>query len=158
MSVDFNSLPVASRPKNEAWGNFAKFAKVGDRVQGYIRDVFYQPKKDMFQEGRGITLEQEDGSLINVIIKRWPSNLEATNHFRIGDPLAVVFKETKKSNYPQPMKIFQFFGQNLPENAANKTVLEAEKADMESSNTATPEGEDGDELESMAAEAAAKIG
>lgn len=156
MSYDFGSFEkdAITRPKNLAWSNFAKFEKVGDKVQGYIRDVFYTPEKGMFKPARGITLEQPDGSLINVQIKRWPSNLEATDKLHLGDPLTVVFKEAKKSNYPQPMKIFQFFGKELPENAGNKTVAELEAADMASQKVEIEAGDA--ELDAMISDTAAK--
>lgn len=156
MSYDFAKIGDAalSRPKNLAYGNFAKFENPGDMVEGYIRDVFYIPKKGMFKPARGLTLEQKDGTLVNVQIKRWPSNLEVTDKLRLGDPIRVLFKETKKSNYPQPMKIFQFFGTNLPETEGQKTVAELDAMDMASQKVEIEEGDKA--LDAMAADLTAK--
>lgn len=126
-----NSL---TKPRDIAWAkDWAKFEKEGDKVQGYIRDVFYRPAQDVFKEQRGFTLEQANGELINVAIKRLPFILNKTDHLRLGDPLTIELAELKKSATKgfSPTKIMAFYGVNLPENAGNKTVLELEKEDVE---------------------------
>ncbi len=134
MTYDFANVKgdALDRPSSKAWSNWASFEKVGDKAQGYIRDVFYREAEGIYKEARGITLEQPDGTLINVSIKRFDFILEKTNTLRLGDPLTVIFEAElppKKAGY-NPTKQFGFYGKNLPENAANKTVLELENEDM----------------------------
>lgn len=123
---DFDNYKADSltKPRDLAWDNWAKFEKVGDKVQGYIRDAFYRPAEGLFKEHRGITLEQTDGTFVNVGIKRLPFVLDKTDGLRLGDPLTVELTELKKSDTKgfNATKIFSFFGKNLPENAGNKTV------------------------------------
>lgn len=153
MTYDFNAFEkdAITLPRNLAWKNWAKFEKVGDKVQGYIRDVFYRAADGMFKEARGITLEQPNGELINVSIKRLPFILSDTNNLRLGDPLTVVFHEelppTTKGY--KPIKNFKFYGANIAETASNKTVAELEKIDMESQ--AVTNKNDLEALEEMAA-------
>lgn len=135
MSYDFNGdikKDALDRPSSKAWSNWAKFEKVGDKAQGYIRDVFYRPAEGIYKEARGITLEQPDGQLINVSIKRFDFILDKTNGLRLGDPLTVILEAelpSKKAGY-NPTKQYGFYGKNLPENTGNKTVLELENEDM----------------------------
>lgn len=143
MTYDFEKFKKdkVSLPRNEAWDNWAKFEKVGDKVQGYIRDVFYRGAEGQFKEQRGITLEQTNGKLVNIAIKRNPSFiLKDTDAFRIGDPLTVELSELKKSETKgfNPTKIFTFYGVKLPENTG-KTVKELEAEDMAAGGTATPD-------------------
>lgn len=133
---DFKGIKdkALTKPRDAAWDNWAKFEDVGDEVSGFIRDVFYRPAEGEFKEQRGITLEQEDGDLVNVAIKRIPFVLSKTNGLRLGDPLAVVFEKElapRQKGY-KGAKQFGFYGENLPENAGNETVAELEKADMKS--------------------------
>jgi hypothetical protein len=133
MSYDFNDYKkdATDRPSSKAWGNWKKFEKVGDSVQGYIRDVFYRPAEGIYKEARGITLEQPDGSLINVSIKRYDFILAKTDRLRLGDPLTMVFEEELPAKKPgfNKTKQFGFYGKNLPENAGNKTVAELDALD-----------------------------
>lgn len=137
---------ATDRPRDKAWTNWFKAEKVGDMVQGYIRDVFYRKAEGVFKEARGITLERPDGSLINVAIKRYDFVLAKTNKLRLGDPLTVTFDEelpAKRTGY-NATKVMGFYGKNLPENAGNKTVEELELIDMGIANTTTAEGKDDD--------------
>ncbi len=132
---DFGSYDkdALTQPRDLAWDNWAKFEKEGDIVQGYIRDVFYRAEEGEFKAQRGITLEQSDGVLINIAIKRVSFILAKTDNLRLGDPLTVVFEKTlqpKQKGY-KGAKQFAFYGKNLEENAGNKTVAELEKLDME---------------------------
>ena len=120
------------RPSSKAWSNWAKFEKIGDKAQGYIRDVFFRPAEGIYKEARGITLEQPDGVLVNVSIKRHDFILDKTNGLRLGDPLTVILEAElppKKTGH-NPTKQYGFYGKNLPENAGNKTVLELENEDL----------------------------
>lgn len=127
-----------------------KFDKVGDKVQGYIRDVFYRPAEGVYKPTRGITLETPDGKLVNVAIKRHDFVLEKTDKLRLGDPLTVIFEEELKAKGPglNPTKVLGFYGKNLPENEGNKTVLELDLEDMNKPSTRVEgggeEGEDKD--------------
>lgn len=148
MSYDFGAFQqdATDRPSSKAWSSWAKFDKVGDKVQGYIRDVFFRRAEGIYKDARGVTLEQPDGSLINVSIKRHDFILEKTNKLRMGDPLTVVFEAelpSKKAGY-NPTKQYGFYGKNLEENKANKTVAELELIDMGIASTATKAEEDAD--------------
>ena len=81
MPYDFSKYkedPI-TKPRNEAWSNWAKFEKVGDKVSGFVADVFYRPAQGVFKDARCITLRQEDGTFINVAIKRLPFVLSQTD-------------------------------------------------------------------------------
>lgn len=133
MSYDFNNFKADAidRPSSKAWSNWMKFNKVGDRVQGYIRDVFYRKAEGVYKDARGITLEQADGKLINVSIKRLDFILAKTDGLRLGDPLTIILEDEiapKKAGL-NPTKQYGFYGKNLPENAGNKTVAELDALD-----------------------------
>jgi len=132
MSYDFNNYEkdALTKPRDKAWENWFKFDEVGKKVGGYIRDVFYRPAEGNFSEQRGLTLEQPDGTLVNVGIKHIDFILAKTDGLRLNDPVTIVFE---KELPPQvkgnsPTKQFGFYGKNLPENEGQKTVavLEAE--------------------------------
>lgn len=133
MTYDFSGYKkdTTTRPSSKAWGNWKKFDKIGDMIQGYIKDVFYRKAEGIYKDARGITLEQPDGTLINVSVKRIDFVLGATDGLRLGDPLTVVLEETKDSGKGNPTKIFGFYGKNLPENAGNKTVAELDAIDRQ---------------------------
>lgn len=141
MSYDFSNYKQdkISKPRNEAWGNWMKFEKVGDKVQGYIRDVFYRPAEGEFKEARGFTVEQADGVLINVATKRLPFILSETDDFRIGDPITIELTELKKSDTKgfSPTKIFQTYGAHII--TEGKTVRELEAEDMKYGGSKAPE-------------------
>lgn len=131
--VDFAKLGNLTKPRDEAWDNFFTFEKIGDKVEGYIRDVFYRDaeKKGMieFPQQRGITLEQSDGKLVNVTVKRLSFILNKTDDLRLGDPLRIELTELKKNDGGFDTKILSFFGTNLPENAEQPTVKELDDKD-----------------------------
>jgi len=134
MGYDFENYQqnAITQPRNKAWSNWAKFETVGDKVQGFIRDVFYRAPEGEFKAARGITLEQPNGELINVAIKRIPFILQGTDKLRLGDPLTVVFEKQlppKQKGY-KGAKQFGFYGKSLEENAGNKTVAELDAEDM----------------------------
>lgn len=144
-----------TKPRDLAWTNWAKFENEGDKVQGYIRDVFYRKAEGEFKEQRGLTLEQPNGELINVAIKRISFILAKTDNLRLGDPLTIVFEKSlapRQKGY-KGAKQFAYYGKNLEENAGNKTVAELEREDMAMVNATgdddgwedpivTPEGKD----------------
>lgn len=144
-------------PRDKAWSNWAKFEKVGDKVQGYIRDVFYRKGEGEFPSQRGITLEQDDGELINVGIKRVPFVLAKINDYRLGDPLTIVYAEQlkpKQKGY-KGAKRFEFYGRKMEENFSQKTIAELDQADMSLQNVKDVEEEA--ELEQLAAETKAAL-
>jgi hypothetical protein len=153
------SQDALTRPRDLAWSNWFKFENTGDKVQGYIKDAFYRPAEGMFKDQRGITLEQPDGTLVNVGIKRHEFVLSKTDWLRIGDPLTIVLEEEKPSATKgfSPTKIFGFYGKNLPENAGNPTVKELDNSDQVAGGTTDPEPDaevktdptDGDPFEGM---------
>lgn len=149
-----------TKPRDQAWDNWAKFEKVGDLVQGFIRDVFYREGEGDFKEQRGITLEQLDGVLINVGIKRIDFVLAKTDHLRLGDPLTVTLEKEVPPSVKgySPTKVFGFYGKNLAENLGNKTVKELELIDKnmpEEIEVTTPEVVE--ESPAEAVEAAAEV-
>lgn len=128
MSYDFEKYEddKLMKPRDAAWQNWAKWEAIGDKVQGYIRDVFYRPQEGEFREQRVLTLQQKDGALINVPIKAIPFILEKTDNLRLGDPVTLVFEQElppKKKGYKKA-KVITPYGKNLPENADNPTVKE----------------------------------
>ena len=100
--VDFSKFnkQELTRPMDAAWGNgFAKFEKVGDKVEGILRDVFYKKPEGIYKEQRGFTLEQADGTLKNVGIKRDPYfAIRPTDDVKIGDLLSVELTELRKKH------------------------------------------------------------
>lgn len=138
MAYDFNNFKedTTERPSSKAWSNWAKFEKVGDMVQGYIRDAIFRKAEGVYKDARCITLEQADGKLVNVSIKRLDFILSKTDSLRLGDPLTIVFEEElpPKQAGNNPTKQFGYYGKNLEENAANKTV---KQLDDESQNIPT---------------------
>lgn len=134
MSYDFKNAKkdTLTKPRDKAWDNWAKLEKVGDSVQGYIRDVFAREAEGDFKEQRGITLEQPGGELINVGIKRISFVLNKTDDLRLGDPLTIELeKETPHATKGySAIKIFGFYGKNLPENEGNKTVKELDDIEL----------------------------
>lgn len=149
------------RPSAKAWSNWAKFEKEGDKVQGYIRDVFYRKAEGIYKDARGITLEQADGTLINVSIKRIDFVLADTDGFRLGDPLTVVLEQLKPNKTAgfSATKIFGYYGVNTPETVGNKTVAELDAIDRGNGGLSGAETEDkGDkELKDMVASAGAAM-
>lgn len=131
-----------TKPRDKAWGNFAKFEKEGDAAVGILRDVFYQPAEGQYPERRGFTLEQEDGELVNVAIKRNPYfAIRPTNDVKLGDLLTVKLSELRPSKTKgyNATKIFSFESGTLPENADNPTVRELEAKDMQEQGVAAGE-------------------
>ena len=135
-----------TKPRDKAWENFVKFEKVGDKCEGILRDVFYRPAEGQFKEQRGFTLEQADGVLANVCLKRAPYfAIRATNDVHLGDLLTVTLSELRPSKEKgfNATKIFSFSSGTLAENAGNPTVKELELADMAEQGIHT-EDEEGD--------------
>lgn len=133
-----------TRPRDIAWDTWASFSEIGSMVQGYIRDVFYRKADGEFKEQRGITLEQQDGKLINIGIKRISWILAKTDNLRLGDPLTVVFEkqnEPRQKGY-KGVKIFGYYGKNLESTAENKTVRTLEMEDIAAQDAMPENGED----------------
>ncbi len=145
MNYDFKNYKndATTRPSSKAWSNWAKFEKPGDMVQGVIRDVFYRKAEGIYKAARGITIEQQDGSLINVSIKRVSFVLEGTDNARLGDPLTVVLEDLKASKTPgySPTKVFGYYTRNVPESEGQKTVKELDALDAANGGVTDP-GED----------------
>lgn len=127
-----------TKPRDDAWNNFVKWTEEGQKVQGYIRDVFFRKEETNddgtpgFKPQRGIVLEQTDGTLCIVTVKRLPFILDKTDNLRLGDPLTVVYEKTlppAKKGW-SGVKQFAFYGKNLEENKANKTVKQLDAEDM----------------------------
>lgn len=149
MSYDFGNYKSdkISLPRNAAWSNWAKFDKVGDKAQGYIRDVFYRPAEGIYKEGRCFTLEGVDGKMQNIATKRIDFIMKETDDFRIGDPITFELVELRPSAKGNATKIISAFGKKLPENTG-KTVKELEAEDMKNQSVVTegePKSEEADE-------------
>lgn len=146
---------MLTKPRDLAWSNWMTWKKVGDKVQGHIRDVFYRPAEGKYKDQRGITLEQVGGELINVGIKTLPFVMIKTDDLKIGDPLTIVLEEQKPNKGLSPTNIFAFYGTNLPENAANKTVRQLYDEDFAKGGSvaAAPEEDEKDrELDELSGE------
>jgi len=146
---DFGNFKKDSltKPRDLCWENWMKFEKIGDKVAGYIRDVFYRPAEGQFKEQRGITIEQQDGELINVGIKRLSFILNKTDGLRLGDPVTIVLEAElppKQKGFSKT-KVFAYYGTNLPENAGNKTVRELENEDIALGGTIVKTADDEDD-------------
>jgi len=129
-----------TKPRDLAWTNWAKFEKVGDKVQGFVADAFYRAAEGQFDEQRGITLRQEDGTLINVGTKRLPFILSKTDDLHVGDPLTIELVELKPSTTKgfSPTKIYGFYGTKLAENANNPTVASLDNEDKAKGGSVAP--------------------
>lgn len=141
---EFADLEALTKPRDTAWSNWAKFEDEGDEVAGYIRDVFHRKAEGEFKEQRGITLEQSNGELVNVAIKRIPFILAKTDGLRLGDPLKIVFEKelTPRQKGYKGAKQFGFYGKNLEANAKNKTVNELENEDRKAHSDSDADDED----------------
>lgn len=148
---DFKGIEkhTLTRPRDKAWTNWAKFEKVGDFVQGVVVDAFYRKAEGKFQAQRGITIEQEDGTLINVGVKRVPFVLSKTDRVHLGDPLKIALEEIAKPKEKglSGVKIFGYYSPLLPENATKPTIaeLDAEDAKLQSMAVDTTPSEKADE-------------
>lgn len=142
MSYDFKNYKkdAITRPRDIAWSNWAKFEKVGDMVQGYVRDAFYRAPEGQYQAQRGITIEQEDGTLINVGIKRIDFVLQGTDDVHIGDPLTIKLEELKPSATKgfSPTKIFGFYSPRPSLNPEAPTVKQLDDADFKKGGSTPP--------------------
>lgn len=140
-NFDNYQTDVLTRPRDEAWTNWAKFSEINDKVQGFIADVFYRPAEGEFKEQRGITLKQQSGEFINVGIKTLSFELAKTDKLHIGDPLTVVLEKRlapPKKGY-QGAKIFGYYGTILPDNITAKTVKQLYDEDRSVGGTIAPE-------------------
>ncbi len=142
-TYDFSNYKKDSltRPRDLAWTNWAKFEKVGDKIQGFVVDAFFRPAEGLFKEQRGITIKQEDGSYINVGNKRLPFILSKTDDVRIGDPLTIEFVEEKAPQQKgfSPTKIFGYYSPVPSMNLQNKTVKQLEDEDIARGGSKAPE-------------------
>ena len=134
MSFDKFKTKELTKPRDAAWENFAKFEKEGDKKTGIVRDVFYRPADEIYKEQRCFTLEEEDGTLCNVCIKREPYfAIRSTNDVCLGDLLTVELSELRASKTKgyNPTKIFSFTAGIDPEAGEDRpTVKDLEAADM----------------------------
>jgi len=143
MTYDFANYKkdALTRPRDIAWSSdWGKFEKVGDKIQGIIRDAFYRPAEGQFKEQRAFTIEQADKSLINVGIKRLPFQLPQTDNLCIGDPLTIVLEQTipSKTKGFSATKVLAFYGKHLTENVG-PTVKQLEAEDMAVGGSKEPE-------------------
>lgn len=86
----FSTGETFARDRAEGW--FA-FTNVGDKIGGFIRDMFEQPGNGAFQAQRVFTIEKKDGTLWNVGLKRTNYTLTRTDALQIGDELGVIFEK-----------------------------------------------------------------
>lgn len=156
---DFGSYEkdALTRPRDAAWDNWVswKDKQPGDKIQGYVRDAFFRPEElnedgsIAFRAQRGITLEQLDGTLINVGVKYIDFILKSTDNLRVGDPLTIVYEkdgQKKNKTYSAP-KIYGYYGKNLETTVGNPTVKELTDEDRRAGGSAEPVQEDETEAE-----------
>jgi len=132
-----------TRPRDIAWSNWAKFEKVGDKVQGYVRDAFFRPAQGIYKDQRGITLQQVDGTYINVAVKMIDFVLAPTNDVHIDDPLTVELGELRANDLGSPTKIYKNYSPKLSENAEKPTIKELTDKDMKEGGTVAPNDDKG---------------
>ncbi len=127
-----------TKPRDLCWDKWFKFEKIGDSVQGFIRDVFFRPASGVFGDQRGLTLEKPNKELINVGIKHIDFVLAKTDGLRLGDPVTITFEREipNKDTTLNPTKQMAFYGKNLEENAEEKTVLQLENEDRKTRDEA----------------------
>jgi len=134
-SYDFKSYEkdTLERPRDKAWDNWWKRVTVGDKVQGYICDVFYRPAEGDFSAQRVLTLEQVNGEFINVSVKTFPFILSKTDALHLGDPLTVIYEEQKEPSRKgiNGVKVDGFYGKQLDENKDKPTVSELYQQSVE---------------------------
>lgn len=146
MSFDKFQKQDLTRPRDKAWDNWGKFDKEGDKVEGILRDAFFRKAEGQFPDKRGFTLEQEDGTLINIDIKRDPYfAIAPTDGVRVGDYLSMTLSELRdmgKGKYPA--KIYSFetgVDPDAKDRMKQLTVKELEAADMQNQGVES-EGEE----------------
>ena len=76
-----------------AGSNWFRFEKVGDRIEGTVKDIFEMPERDGMQAQRCFTLASEGGEFVNVGLKRTNYILSRTDMLQIGDELGVRFEK-----------------------------------------------------------------
>jgi hypothetical protein len=140
--TDFSKFKTQelTKPRDKAWSEpWYKGEKVGDKITGIVRDVFVRPPEGDFKIQRAFTLEQADGKLTNVGMKREPYfAIRPTNDVRLGDLLTIELTELRPSKTKgySATKIYSFVSGTLPENDGNKTVKELEMEDAKSQGLA----------------------
>lgn len=87
-----------------------KFKNVGAKVCGIVRDIFDKDPEGKYAGQRCFTLEQEDGSYINVGVKETKYNIAHVKDVVVGDTLGVEFtKEIPSKNGLSPAKSMAFY-------------------------------------------------
>jgi len=151
MSFDKFKEKELTKPRDKAWENFAKFEKEGDKKVGIVRDVFYRPADETFKEQRCFTLEEEDGTLCNVCLKREPYfAIRPTNDVRLGDLLTVELSELRASKTKgyNATKIFSFTAGVDPDGGDDRpTVRELEADDIKDQGVAVVDETEENETE-----------
>lgn len=99
-------------PDNIPESAWFKFDKVGDRCSGVVVSIAEKPERDGMPAQRVFGLQQEDGSILNVGLKKNSDYLMGkTNLVKVGDMLGVEFKKeipAKKKGY-HPAKSIEVY-------------------------------------------------
>lgn len=138
-----------ARDLAEGW---FKFEEVGDKVGGIIRDIFEMPERDGMQAQRCFTIEQSDGELVNVGLKRTNYILSRTDMLQVGDQLGVRFEKEipakSKGHHPaKSMVIFsKLVGARGNATAATVKVSKAPESAPEEEGEPSPESEGNEEF------------
>ncbi len=131
-----------TKPRDLAWSNWKSWdnPKVGDQVRGFVRDAFYRPAEGQFKDQRGLTIEQEDGVLINVGIKRLPFILSQTDDLHLGDPFVMELIELKPNATKgfSPTNIFAFYSPPFDGVRGEKTVKQLDDEDRAKGGSIAP--------------------
>jgi len=93
--VDYDSV---FKPENALKSNWAKWDKIGKKVAGKLVKLYEKEGDDVFEAQMIYVLEQADGTLINVGIKR--SNTYITNGIRESHLGSIVGFEYEKDIPP----------------------------------------------------------
>ncbi len=124
----FSDSNRLARDMAEGW---FKFEEVGDKVGGTIRDIFEMPERDGMQAQRCFTIEQADGVLVNVGLKRTNYILSRTDMLQVGDMLGVKFEKEipAKSKGHHPAKSMVIFSKLVgPRGNATAATVKVSKA------------------------------
>lgn len=135
-----------ARDLAEGW---FKFEEVGDKVGGTIRDIFEMPERDGMQAQRCFTVEQSDGVLVNVGLKRTNYILSRTDMLQVGDMLGVKFEKEipAKSKGHHPAKSMVIFSKlNGARGNATAATVKVSAPTADAGEDAGEESADGEEF------------
>jgi hypothetical protein len=116
--MDFN-IDQLFDEQNKPASNWFKFEKVGDKCAGKVTRIFEKEAYNNFPSQKCFSLEQADGSEVNVGIKTTGAYLmERTQKVKVGDIVGFLFKAEipakVKGNHPaKSIEVFVMPGEGV---------------------------------------------